>query len=635
MMTVLPPSITQSSDTKPPQPLDDTLLHAFAVETNALLTGAKCQKIHQLTPYDFVLSVWQPNPTQCPILAAHQHLLITLRKDAPFVCWLNATEFQQLQSLYGTGRNTPLVALLRKQLLGARLENIACIAGEPILHLHLTTTNDLGFKQSVTLILELMGRFTNLILVESGTQKIIGLFNVVTETMSRLRQLRVGGLYASPPTPNHKPLLTHFTNPSHPTTQACYTALHHASTKKQWVNAIQTHYWGCSKVLLQTLADYHETQQLFAHALTQWLQCPPTQKSFVPLNHHQQNQFIAIPTAWLQQPYFETMPVFPTVNNLLKTVFFAPLQQQRFTQQYKTFAKPLHQAQRLLLEQLEAYQANEHLRQQAEAYQAQADWLMTLLSMNLLPDTHPPAEAFTLPNPFDETTPITFIQLQPAKTWKHNSQWLYKQVQKLNSRATYYASQLASLTIRQQYLNTLQVHLENVATLAEFEYLRPDWEHAGLLQKTEHQQKTTLKKKQQKAQKLVKKPEKPTGIHTVLEPIANVEVWVGKSSQANGYLAGKALRAEDWWFHAGDGIASSHVVLRSTGTALAGINPLPDETLAFVAGITAYHSSAKHSAKVPVIYTLGKFVRPIPNSYPGHVNHVQERTILISPQKPE
>ena len=140
MMTVLPPSITQSSDTKPPQPLDDTLLHAFAVETNALLTGAKCQKIHQLTPYDFVLSVWQPNPTQCPILAAHQHLLITLRKDAPFVCWLNATEFQQLQSLYGTGRNTPLVALLRKQLLGARLENIACIAGEPILHLHLTTT---------------------------------------------------------------------------------------------------------------------------------------------------------------------------------------------------------------------------------------------------------------------------------------------------------------------------------------------------------------------------------------------------------------------------------------------------------------------------------------------------------------
>ena len=170
--------------------------------------------------------------------------------------------------------------------------------------------------------------------------------------------------------------------------------------------------------------------------------------------------------------------------------------------------------------------------------------------------------------------------------------------------------------------------------MADFDYLRPDWEVAGLMASVDHQAKVASIKKKQKVQKIAKKPEKPAGILTVVDPHSGVEVWVGKSSQANGYLAGKALRADDWWFHAGEGIAGSHVVVRSCGTSFGGGNqPLPDETIAFVAGLTAYYSGARESAKVPVIYTLGKFVRPIPQSYPGHVSHTHETSVLIPPKK--
>ena len=60
---------------------------------------------------------------------------------------------------------------------------------------------------------------------------------------------------------------------------------------------------------------------------------------------------------------------------------------------------------------------------------------------------------------------------------------------------------------------------------------------------------------------------------------------------------------------------------------------LPNETLGFVAGLAAYYSGARDSAKVSVIYTLGKFVRPIPQSYPGHVSYSHETSVLIPPLK--
>ena len=260
---------------------------------------------------------------------------------------------------------------------------------------------------------------------------------------------------------------------------------------------------------------------------------------------------------------------------------------------------------------------------------------MTLLSMGALVGTHPQTQCIQLENPFDEDGRVPFLpfeDLQPAKTWKQNSYWLYKQVQKLNSRLSYFTSQVVLLQTRLNHLETLQVHLRGVETLADFDYLRLDWEVAGLMTSAQHQAKITSGKKKQKLQKIAKKPEKPAGILTLIDPYSGMPVWVGKSSQANGYLAGKALRTDDWWFHAGEGVAGSHVVVRSSGTQWGG-QVLPNETVGFVAGLAAYYSGARDSAKVPVIYTLGKFVRPIAQSYPGHVSYSHETSVLIPPLK--
>jgi predicted ribosome quality control (RQC) complex YloA/Tae2 family protein len=633
----MPPSVTVTTD--PPlviQPIDATVLKAFALQSQAVMQGAKCQKLNQLTAYDFLISFWQPNPQRCEVLAEHQHLFISLRKDAPFVCWLNDADAKQLEAIHGKGRATPLGAVLKKTLLGAKLEGFTGVAGEPILKLTLTTTTDLGFRFPVTLILELMGRFTNLILVEAATQKIVGLFNVVTDTMSRLRQLRVGGLYALPPTPANKPLLETFMTSS-PHSQACREALEKATTPAQWMAVIQAHYWGCSKPLLKALAESSTTADEFLAQLTHWIDCPLAEKAFVVLEQGKHQRFMALPKAWLKTTALPVLAQYDTATMLLKTVYFTAIAQQRFIQIAKQLGKPLHQAIGQLHEQLATYQDAKAIQTKALQYRTQADSLMTLLSMGVLLGTHPEATNIRLENPFDAEGDVPFLNfedLQPAKTWKHNSHWLYKQVQKLNSRLAYFESQVVQLQHKLQHFETLNVHLQGAETTADFDYLRPDWEGAGLLASAHHQAKVTTSKKKQKLQKIAKKPEKPAGILTLTDPHSGVEVWVGKSSQANGYLAGKALRTDDWWFHAGEGIAGSHVVVRCSGTPWGGGNqPLPNETIGFVAGLAAYYSGARESAKVPVVYTLGKFVRAIPQSYPGHVSHSHETSVFIAPQK--
>jgi predicted ribosome quality control (RQC) complex YloA/Tae2 family protein len=484
-----------------------------------------------------------------------------------------------------------------------------------------------------------MGRFTNLILMEQATKTIVGLFNVVTDTMSRLRQLRIGGLYALPPTPANKPLLETLVSQSTSAhSQACLAALLTAKTPAQWCATIQAHYWGCAKPLLKTLAQRSASPHDFFTQLTQWITCPIEGKQFVLLEQGGNHRFVALPAAWIKaiEPQGMTQ-VFEQATALLKAVYFTQLQQHRFTQVHQQFVKPLHQALAQYQQQLATYQDTAPLQAQADQYQAQADWLMTLLSMGALAGTHPPQKCLKLPNPFDETGTVPFLHfeaLQPAKTWKQNSHWLYKQVQKLNSRRTYFTSQTAQLVTKIHHLETLNVHLQDIATVADFDYLRQDWVLAGLMPSPQHHAKATASKKKQKVQKITKKPEKPAGILCVTDPHSGLDVWVGKSSQANGYLAGKALRADDWWFHAGEGIAGSHVVVRSAGTPFGGgSQPLPNETTQFVAGLAAYYSGGRASAKVPVVYTLGKFVRPIPQSYPGHVSHSQEASVFISPKK--
>jgi len=107
-------------------------------------------------------------------------------------------------------------------------------------------------------------------------------------------------------------------------------------------------------------------------------------------------------------------------------------------------------------------------------------------------------------------------------------------------------------------------------------------------------------------------------------------VLVGRSNQENDHLTHRMSHPEDYWLHV-HGAAGSHVILRREGRKE---NP-SGKTLAEAASIAAYFSKARHSGKVPVIYTLRKYVRKPRGAKPGLAMCTREKTILVHPRNPD
>ncbi len=106
-------------------------------------------------------------------------------------------------------------------------------------------------------------------------------------------------------------------------------------------------------------------------------------------------------------------------------------------------------------------------------------------------------------------------------------------------------------------------------------------------------------------------------------------VLVGRSNEENDHLTHRMAHPEDYWLHA-QGVPGSHVVLRREGRR---DNPSA-KTLEEAAAIAAFFSKARHSRKVPVLYTLKKYVRKPRKARPGLAVCTREKTLMVAPKDP-
>jgi predicted ribosome quality control (RQC) complex YloA/Tae2 family protein len=105
-------------------------------------------------------------------------------------------------------------------------------------------------------------------------------------------------------------------------------------------------------------------------------------------------------------------------------------------------------------------------------------------------------------------------------------------------------------------------------------------------------------------------------------------ILVGRDTEGNDYLTTHVARSQDIWLHV-QGRSGSHVVIRVPPHA----NDVPRRTLIQAAQLAAYYSQARNDGKVPVDYTLRKYVRKPRKAKPGLVTISQEKTIIVSPDK--
>lgn len=108
------------------------------------------------------------------------------------------------------------------------------------------------------------------------------------------------------------------------------------------------------------------------------------------------------------------------------------------------------------------------------------------------------------------------------------------------------------------------------------------------------------------------------------------DVLIGRNNEGNDYVTHRLARPEDYWFHAGGGVAGSHVVLRRGK----GKNEPSKQTLEEVAAWAAFYSQARTAGKVPVIYTRKKYVRKPRKGKPGLALCEREKSIMVRPAEP-
>ncbi len=198
------------------------------------------------------------------------------------------------------------------------------------------------------------------------------------------------------------------------------------------------------------------------------------------------------------------------------------------------------------------------------------------------------------------------IPLDRRLTIAANVTACYKKYDKLKRSTRFIAEQIELCREEIAYLETIAHALTSSTTLADVDEIRAELIAGGYLK--DARKRTAPSKKPQPL-----KFTAPDG----------TEILVGKNNAQNDRLTFKLAAPDDLWLHAKD-ITGSHVIVRSSRVS--------DETLNFAAQIAAYFSKARDSSNVPIDYVPCKFVKKPSGAKPGFVIFTNQRTLYVTPQ---
>ena len=228
-------------------------------------------------------------------------------------------------------------------------------------------------------------------------------------------------------------------------------------------------------------------------------------------------------------------------------------------------------------------------------------------------------ESIVLENYYDNNNPIT-IPLDKTISPSYNAKKFFKKYNKLKNTLSIVSEQKKEATKELYYLESIVYELENATTIEDLEEIDSEISENVLF-------KNTSKKSDIKKNKINKR-----NAHDEYEPITyNVDgftLYVGKNNKQNDYITTKLGKNDDLWFHTKD-IRGSHCLLKCNGSKV------DDNTIVACAEIAAFYSKAKLSSNVPVDYCFIKNVKKPSGAKPGMVIFTNNQTINVNPKKLE
>ena len=492
--------------------------------------------------------------------------------------------------------------LLRKQLTGARIEAVRQIGGDRILHVDLDAVNELGDHVRRRLVLEIMGRHSNLLLLDEN-DRILEATRHVNPEMSRIRQIQPGMAYLPPPPQDRLA-------PENITAESLYARLS-TCTEIPFSRALAETVSGLSRVASEELAcrvlqpgeDRPEDLQDACERLADLFRRLPGMSDPRVLFSETGEAEDVFPFPYLSRRT-DTQRAFPTLSEALE-IFFGTRDardrlNQRSASMLRTLKGQLDRCQRKLaiqLEELASAEKMEEYRRMGEAINANLYQLKKGMSAAELPDWFS-SEGGTITVPLD-------IRLTPSQ----NAQKYFKKYQKARSAREIAAEQRDRTLAEIDYLEGMLLDVDKCVGESELEEIRQELVRTGYLKK--------ITNRRQQRQLPQSKPCRYLSAD-------GIEILVGKNAAQNDRLT-LGAKPEELWLHAKD-MPGSHVIVRCEGE-------VPQATLKQAALLAAWFSKGQRSSLVPVDYTLRKYVKKPSGAMPGKVIYTHQKTAYMTPEE--
>ena len=566
-------------------PFDAMFLSAVCDELRQELIGARVEKIQQPARDMVVLQ-----------LRGKARLLLSASGNRP--------RFHVTQASYENPAQPPMFCmLLRKHLAGGRIAAIEQPPAERSVELTLDCTDEMGTPCQKRLILELMGRNSNLILTD-GENRILDCMRRVDFEMSEQRQVLPGLFYHRPPRQEGKLTPQELTKPALERLLAQTAAPVHLD---RW---IVDHIAGISPLIARELAFGFcgETdadvltldRARLAEALTQPSLLQARQPTLL-LCGGRPKDFTYCPVR--QYGVYMTARTMPSFSALLDAFYTETEQRERMLQKSqslrRTVTNLLERTRRKLAAQRKEREASldrETLRRRGDIVTANLHAMtrgMTVLR----------AEDF-----YQEDMPEIEIPLRPELSPQQNAARFYKEYNKAKHAEKILAEQIARGEIEEEYLGAVLDELNRAESERDLAEIRAELEAGGYVRSAD-------RRRQQK-----QSASRPMRFRSS----DGFEILVGRNNRQNDQLSLKTARRDDLWLHI-QKFHGTHVIVCCAGA------PVPDGTITEAAMLAAWYSQAREGQNVPVDVTQVRNLRKPNGAKPGMVVYDRYRTVIVTP----
>ena len=568
----------------------DGLTAGFAArELNELLRGGRVDKITQPERDTIVLLIRTGGENRRLLLCASP----------------NNARCHLTMGTYSNPLEPPAMCmLLRKQLTGARIESVSQIGGDRIIHVDLDAVNELGDHVLRRLVLEIMGRHSNLLLLDEN-DRILEATRHVNPEMSRVRQIQPGMTYLPPPPQDRL-------CPEEITSENLFARL---SSYPQGVfsRALGETITGLSRIAAEELAcrilepgeDWPENLQNACTRLANFFRRLPGMADARVLFNESGEAEDVFPFPYLSRQT-DRQRSYPTLSEALEIYFGTRDARDRLNQRSSSMIRmlkgQLDRCQRKLaiqLDELSSAEKMEEYRRMGEIINANLYQLRKGMSAAELPN-------WTSPDGGTITVPLD-LRLTPSQ----NAQKYFKKYQKARSAREIAAEQRDKTLAEIDYLEGMLLDVDKCVGESELEEIRQELVRTGYLKK--------ITNRRQQRQLPQSKPCRYLSAD-------GIEILVGKNAAQNDRLT-LGAKPEELWLHAKD-MPGSHVIVRCEGE-------IPQATLKQAALLAAWYSKGQRSSMVPVDYTLRKYVKKPSGAMPGKVIYTHQKTAYMTPEESE